>query len=467
MAKKKKGKPHSKNSDQFYVKGMHCASCEVLIEKKLLAIDGIRFADASLGQGTVEVQYDTNKRPTLKHLNDAIKEHGYVLSHHKTTEKRKKHKAKIIALSLGVLVLFVVFEKLQLGRFVSVDATSALPAFFALGLVAGLSSCAALIGGLLLSMIKQWNEKYIDAATNKEKAQPHVLFHVGRIIAFIVLGGGLGFVGQAISWNNATVFSVLTILVSIVMLILALQMLDAQWAQRLLLSAPKVVTRFAAREDQVSSKYMPFVIGALTFFLPCGFTLLAQTVALASGSVWRGAFVMGFFALGTLPVLAAISLGGLSWNNKPHKTAVFNKVAGIVVIFFVLYNVNGQMNVLSLPSLSDILPAPSATTNTGSTTGDGGQQALSSEQEIGIIAKGFSYIPTGATTLEAGKEATLIVDNQGIQGCGAFIAARGLIKNYVALEPGINEIELGKVKKGTYKLTCSMGMVPPVTITVR
>jgi len=36
----------------------------------------------------------------------------------------------------------------------------------------------------------------------------------------------------------------------------------------------------------------------------------------------------------------------------------------------------------------------------------------------------------------------------------------------VALEPGNNVIDIGTPKKGKYKLTCSMGMVRPVTINV-
>ena len=83
-----------------------------------------------------------------------------------------------------------------------------------------------------------------------------------------------------------------------------------------------------------------------------------------------------------------------------------------------------------------------------------------------ITAKGFEYIPTSSMTITAGVPTKLIVDNQGIQGCGAFMAANGLIENFVSLDRGINEINLGNPQKGTYKLTCSMGMVRPVTINV-
>ncbi len=42
----------------YYIKGMHCASCEILIEKKLLEMGGIKSADASTGKGQVVVMCD-------------------------------------------------------------------------------------------------------------------------------------------------------------------------------------------------------------------------------------------------------------------------------------------------------------------------------------------------------------------------------------------------------------------------
>lgn len=479
MAKKKKQKPSSNKIKDctLYVDGMHCASCEVLIEKKLLKQDGIESVDASLKGNKVVINYVGDNRPDTEILSKDFKELGYRFSEKKFKKKnipafkfqngslvvnpdKNKNILRTVTVLISLIVAFFIFENLQLGQYVSVDSNSALPAFFLLGIVAGLSSCAALIGGLLLSMIKQWNELYIDADSNTEKAQPHIMFHAGRIISFTILGGLLGLIGEAISLNNATFFAILTILVSIVMFLLAMQMLGVEWAQKFKFTAPKSLTRFAADESNFQGKYMPFGIGALTFLLPCGFTLVAQTVALASGSFIQGALIMFLFALGTLPTLLVISYSGLAFNSKPHLTAKFNIIAGLVIVFFVIYNVNGQMNVLGYPSLSDL-----------SFNGGGENEQVmevnnQGEQTLSITAKGFEYTPTSSMTIQAGVPTTLVVDNQGIQGCGSFMAANGLIDNFVALDRGINEIDLGNPKKGSYKLTCSMGMVRPVTINV-
>jgi sulfite exporter TauE/SafE/copper chaperone CopZ len=459
----------------LYVDGMHCASCEILIEKKLLKENGIEAVDATLKDGVVNIAY-VGKTPDVEKLNDTLETYGYSLSEEKiaridapllrinkngdiafNTEKLRSAYSTFIIVAI-VVIAYLVIENLGLARF-SVDANSSLVAFFVLGLVAGVSSCAALVGGLLLSMIKQWNDVYA-AETIAQKAQPHILFHIGRIAAFFLFGGLLGLIGDKLSLSSSIVFPIVIIIVSVIMVILALQMLDFEWAYKLKFSAPKFATRFVANENNFQGRFMPAVVGILTFILPCGFTLTAQGAALTTGSFLQGALTMTAFALGTFVPLALISLGGLGMNRKPHLTAQFNKVAGIIIVLFAFFNINAQLNVLGVTSLSDIFQQPSseASKDIVTLTPDG-------KQVVGITAKGFNYTATTGTTIKAGVETSLEVDNQGITGCGVFMAARGLFQGYRELKPGKNVVSFTP-QKGTYKLTCTMGMVPPITINV-
>lgn len=78
---------------------------------------------------------------------------------------------------------------------------------------------------------------------------------------------------------------------------------------------------------------MPILIGAGTFFLPCGFTQSMQIASLSSGSFMGGVLIMLFFALGTFPVLALLSFGSVSFAQS-HHAPLFMKSIGIVVIGF-------------------------------------------------------------------------------------------------------------------------------------
>jgi sulfite exporter TauE/SafE len=355
----------------------------------------------------------------------------------------------------------MVVDKLQLAKYINLNGGFSLGAYFTLGIVAGISSCAALVGGMLLSMSKQWNDMYM-GQSQKQKGTPHIMFHIGRIISFAILGGVLGLIGKSITFNNTVISAIFVIVISIVMFILALQMLEVEWAQKLRISMPKSVTKNIADENKFSGKFMPFIMGAVTFFIPCGFTLIAQGIALTSGSFLLGFLVMLFFALGTFIPLLGISISGLKMNDKPKSTALFNQVSGILIIFFVAYNINAQLNVLGLPSLNDVKFQPRQVQTTEETV----KPDSNGTQTLNITAKGFEYIPTSSTTLKAGVKTTLVVDNQGIQGCGVYMAGRGLFDGYIDLvKSGENSITFTP-KKGTYKITCSMGMVPPITITV-
>lgn len=472
------------NQSEIYISGMHCSACELLIEKKLMKKEHVASVTISRKDAKARVTFDNQSYLNIEQLNEEFKDLGYQFSHspiekpknklwHKDANGKKtinQEKLKQLIVSFAIALIFLIsfyfIEKLQLGSFISVDINSALPAFFLLGLVAGVSSCAALIGGLLLSLVKRWHEDYIDTEDHKKRKTPHVLFHAGRLAGFFILGGILGLIGDQISLNNTTVYATLVLIISILMIILALQMLDISWAQKISLRLPKSMSRLATKEGK-KGKYAPFMTGALTFFLPCGFTLIAQGVALTTGSFLQGGLIMLVFALGTLPLLLGISATGLRFTKKPHLTARFSKIAGIIVLFFALYNINGQLNVLGYASLSDIV-------NTKHSLGFSeiyGPMSVDpallagEEQLLKFVAQDFSYIPVGPITLQAGIPTKMVVEDRGILGCGAFIAARGLFNGYVPLKLGENVIDLGIPKPGTYKVTCSMGMVPPVTVT--
>lgn len=466
----------------LYVEGMHCDSCEILIEKQLLKQENVQAADASLHQHKVEIQY-TGEAPNVSTINTQLKKWGYSLSDKKIKTQKPRlfyfekgelqvntsvliSRLKVLAVVASFLIGFWLFERLQLGQVVSVDANSTLPAFFVLGIVAGLSSCAALVGGLLLSMVKQWNELYIDADSNLEKFTPHTLFHLGRIAGFAVLGGILGLIGESISFNNAIVFAVLTVVVSAIMVLLALQMLGVSWALQFRLTLPKPLARVVTSEQNFKGRYMPFGVGLATFFLPCGFTLVAQTLALASGSFARGALIMFLFSLGTFLPLAAISLGGVLFNSRPVLTAKFNIIAGVIILFFAVYNINGQLNVLGLPSLSDLGQVQLGSQRQQQADLNVLAPNEQGEQVLRLVAKGFEYIPTTTMVIRAGLPTKLIVDNQGILGCGSVLYASGLTSKFVNLKRGNNEIDFGRPQAGVYKITCSMGMVQPVTVQV-
>src|SRR3989344_4572537 len=189
----------------YFVKGMHCAACEVLIEKKLLEIPGVASADASLGKNQATIEYQGEK-PAIDTLNTIFKKDNYTFFEN----EQKLKEASLInkdtqgtnvvfggfGIATVVVIGFLLLDRLGISGLLNISSSSSVFTFFGFGLLAGLSSCAALVGGLVLSMSKQWLLMYANEKSTYKKLQPHLLFNIGRIASYVVLGGVLGLIGK-------------------------------------------------------------------------------------------------------------------------------------------------------------------------------------------------------------------------------------------------------------------------------
>ena len=151
----------------YKVSGMHCSSCELIIEKKLINLPGIQSVDASTAKNEVLMEYEGNE-PRAEELSQLFTQEKYQFSDRsikadiqKEEDSEKIDNNTLIVVSILLVISFLfILNGLGITNFVNVNANSSLLAFLALGVVAGLSSCAALVGGLILSMSKQWLDLY-------------------------------------------------------------------------------------------------------------------------------------------------------------------------------------------------------------------------------------------------------------------------------------------------------------------
>lgn len=433
---------------KFFVKGMHCASCEILIEKKLLKIKGIKSVEASVGKEEVLLEYE-NKRPTAGELNQIFAKEGCLFSDQPIRSKngsRATDAFKTLTIAILLIVGFVLLDRSGLTGLVNVNSQSSLPIFFVFGLLAGVSSCAALVGGMILSLAKQWAG---------QKFQPHLLFNAGRLISYAVLGAVLGLIGSRLQFS-LTFSSILVIGVSLLMAFLGFQMFGISALRRFQFTLPKVITRKVAFESNFKGKWLPFLMGAGTFFLPCGFTITTQGLALLSGSPLRAGLMMLVFALGTLPMLLLIGLSSSRLYQNHRWSENFTKTAGVLVIFFALYNINSQLNLLGLPSFNDVGVKSS---RVGSVNREDLLVPVGGKQIIKMNASASGYQPN-YFKVRAGVPVRWEITDTGTSGCTNAVISRGLFEGQIDLTPGkVSVKEFTPAKPGEYKFSCWMGMI--------
>lgn len=451
----------------YFVEGMHCSSCELLIEKKLLRIKGVKSVEANAGKGEVLVEY-IGKRPKTETLNSIFRKENYVFFDQpieRGNNVKENNFFKIFAISILLIFGFLSLNKLGLSGWINVSSKSSLPAFFVLGVIAGVSSCAALVGGLILSVSKQWLEIYSHNKSIITKLQPHLIFHTGRIISYGIFGAIVGAIGSRLQISLGFT-SFLIIAVSIIMLFLALQMLGVKAFRQFQFALPKFVTRYIAEETNFKGRYMPALLGAFTFFLPCGFTVTLQGLALISGNPLQSGVMMALFALGTAFPLLLIGFSTIKFSSRPHLAYQFSKVAGILILFFALFNINNQLNVLGFPSLNNLnltLAAVVKNSNADSKISDEGlAPVVNGRQILKMEAFSYGYFPN-YFKVKSGVPVRWEITDKGTSGCTNVIISRGLFEGEIPLTPGQTSIkEFTPTNPGKYKFSCWMGMISGV-----
>lgn len=307
----------------FHISGTHCASCKILIEDILSEQSSIVASSVDLKKEeiTVETSSGKNQHEIAVLINDIIKEYGYITSVEKRVEVKNNSGDIWKALPIGVifLVLFFVLQKSGVLNFGIGGGVTPVTGFL-IGIIASLSSCLAIVGGLVLSLSAKVME---DNSANKK---PLFLFHIGRIVGFAVLGGVLGLIGEAVG-INLVLSGILGIVASLVMIILGANLIGIIKKNTFTLPS-SLFSFFRKREHDMVT---PLLIGIGTFFLPCGFTQSMQISALSSGSFTSGFLIMFSFAMGTLPILALVSFGSVSFAKSKY-APLFFKTAGFIVI---------------------------------------------------------------------------------------------------------------------------------------
>lgn len=433
------------------IEGMTCASCAHRIEEALLGVPGVLEVDVNDRTGIARITARSGALPSGKAVEAAIRDAGYRLPGDASASAADNKWLEIGAALLVVLAigkLFQVFDLVSLAPATTGAVT--LGSVFLIGLVAGTSSCLAVTGGLLLAVAATYNEsKGRESAW--QKLWPLLHFNAGRLASYFVLGGAVGLLGSALTFSPQ-VTGLMNIAVAFIMLYLALVILDIIPKGSCPIRPPKALTHWIAGLSRSRHPAAPMALGALTFFLPCGFTQSLQLAALASGSVIQGALIMFVFALGTLPML--IGLSALSSSASGTLSRVFLRFSGAAVLVLALFNLTSGLTLTGID-----LSVPFDRTGTQATNVP---PVMNGVQQISMrIGQGF-YEPNHLT-VRAGVPVHWTIDSKNATGCTDWLVvpSLGITKNLVTERDsnGMVSIDFTPPTPGTLAFSCSMGMV--------
>src|SRR5712671_2716392 len=244
---------------------------------------------------------------------------------------------------------------------------------------------------------------------------------------------------------------------SVVMILLGLQMLRLLPAvTRLLPTMPKAFGHFIHDLAERDANGGAFLLGAATFFLPCGFTQALQLYVLAKASFAVGALTMLAFSLGTLPALA--SLSAMSSFATGTFQRHFLKFAGAAAIVLGIANIQYGL----VLSGSD-LDAASVATNerpAGVEPQTAVAAQMNGKQVVVMRIEGYNYIPSRFTVKE-GIPVEWRIDASEAAGCGRILIAAGLGVRRLLPNTSTTMISFMPPHAGEFGFNCGMGMMTP------
>jgi sulfite exporter TauE/SafE/copper chaperone CopZ len=429
-------------TENLSIDGMSCVGCQNRIRTCLLAVDGVKSTDVDwrTGKATVTFKHAVCSKQTLE---DAVYKLGYDI---RGSQKREKP-LYVLATALSAIVVFLLIRRFGAGTltadFSVLNQGTLLATLLLIGLLTSVH-CIAMCGGINLSQ------------TCTSGVQSSLLYNIGRVLSYTVIGGFAGALGGVLHINAQMrgtiqlVVGVLTVCVGLVMCF------------------PSVRRLLPRRKSDCNTNRgrSSFVVGLLNGFMPCGPLQAMQLYALSTGSWSAGALSLFLFGMGTLPLM--FGLGWLS-NLLSRKFLRIVRVCGAVLVLAMGLSLFAQGMSLRGVSVGS-LAASSGMTNVdrGSVVVGAGKPVFgifdSKVQEIFSTMSRTDKYPN--ITVKAGVPVrwSLDVPAKYLTGCNKqiYIPAWDV---YQELRVGHNQIEFTPTKPGVYTVTCWMGMVSS-TITV-
>lgn len=313
---------------------------------------------------------------------------------------------------------------------------------FLTGLTTGGISCLAVQGGLL-------------ASSASPKTHSVGAFLAAKVISHTILGFFLGLVGSSLLLTPK-LMGFVQIGAGIFMLATAARIANLHPIFRYaVIQPPRWAYKLLRRLSRDDSSFAPMALGFFTVLMPCGVTQATMAIAVASGSPWLGAGVMGAFILGTSPIFFLLG----SAVTKLLARHAFAYVAAGIVIIFALLSLNGGIALTgSFYTFGNIVRA--ATINIDDLVSIDGRDASigpDGKQHAAIDVSVAGYAST-TQILKRGVPVRLRLRTDNVRGCTrAFtIPDYGVVKSLP--QTGEEVVEFTPMRSGQLAYTCSMGM---------
>ena len=416
----------------LYIKiaGITCDNCRNKIKKELLSIKTIKDVEITKNIAKVTSSKTLDEIKIINVINylGYFTKKDYISENIKDIDSDIKLKEFIIIFVSLLLLVFLIKKIFGYNIFnviPTINNNITYGMLFITGLLTSIH-CISMCGAI--NLMTTFNRE------NKVNLKRPILYNLGRLISYTLLGGIVGLIGSIISVNE-TINGLIIITASVIMLLMSLSMLNI-----IKFKLPKFI-KFKNNIKTSNS----FIVGLLNGFMPCGPLQAMQVYALSTGSFIKGSLSMFLFCLGTIPLMLGV---GVIFNIVKGRTRIIlNKIASVLILLLSLAMLFRGLNTtgINFNSISHNYENYTAST------------IYPDYQEVKI---NLSYGSYDDIIVQKGKKVKLIINVQEkyLTGCNNVVMINEFnIKQ--ELKVGENIIEFTPDEVGTYSMSCWMNMI--------
>ncbi|MBO0322988.1 sulfite exporter TauE/SafE family protein [Muricauda sp. CAU 1633] len=172
----------------------------------------------------------------------------------------------------------------------------------------------------------------LDQANNVKKTAQLSIYHLGRLLAYGVIGVLFGLLGKGLSLFG--IQQKLSIGIGVLMIVLVLLPSKYMSGHKLFSPIYSIIGKVKSKLGSELKKKTPdtfLTIGFLNGFLPCGLVYMALLGAIAMGNALEGGFYMMIFGLGTVPLMSFVV-----YSKGMFSTSIKARIQKLIPVFVVI-----------------------------------------------------------------------------------------------------------------------------------
>jgi sulfite exporter TauE/SafE len=175
------------------------------------------------------------------------------------------------------------------------------------------------------------------AADSRRKTVMILLFQLGRISSYALLGAGLGAILGLAGDNSPTIIPILRLSSGLLLITMGCYLANwwygLQWIERIGQGIWRRVQPFVQKLLPLTRVRNALLVGLCWGLLPCGLIYTALAWSATAADWLQSATLMFCFGLGTLPVMFATGIAGEKLAALLRKKALRN-IAAVLLISF-------------------------------------------------------------------------------------------------------------------------------------